>query len=95
MSDGRFIGVDVGGTKIATAVLEDGELRSPRPGADRASAAPDALIDQLAAQIERHRGARTRARSASALPSIIEFATGRVRHTRQHAARATCRCASC
>jgi len=71
----RLIGVDVGGTKVSVAVLEDGRLADPtiRP-TDLSSSA--ALVDQLA-------GAIQAAGSASAvgigLPSVIDFATGTAR----------------
>ena len=80
MTEGRFIGIDVGGTKVATAVLEGGAPRGARAGADARPSSSDALVAQLVEQIERA-AATTRARSAIGLPSIIEFATGRVRHT--------------
>jgi len=31
VNQGRFIGIDVGGTKIATAVLQDGEFELSEP----------------------------------------------------------------
>ena len=80
MSDGRFIGIDVGGTKVATAVLEDGEFETLRPGADARRTSSDALVAQLLAADRAHRGADARA-VAVGLPSIIDCATGRVRHT--------------
>jgi len=75
----RFIGIDVGGTKIATAVLENGsyETFDPVPTCTDTS---EALVEQLLTQIERYRGETARA-VAVGLPSVIEFATGRVRHT--------------
>jgi glucokinase len=76
---GRFIGIDVGGTKIATAVLEDGDFTVAEPVPTRVEGT-DVLVDQLAAEIERHRADDVRAVGIG-LPSIIEFATGRVRHT--------------
>jgi glucokinase len=76
---GRFIGIDVGGTKIATAVLEDGECTVATPVPTRVEGT-DVLVEQLAAEIERHRGDVAVAVGIG-LPSIIEFATGRVRHT--------------
>ena len=58
VSERRFIGIDVGGTKIAVAALQDGELERSRRPCRRASAASDALLDQLVAQIETARTAR-------------------------------------
>jgi glucokinase len=77
------VGVDVGGTKIAVAVMRGGRLSEPdlRP---TILADATALIDQLTDQID---AARWRAREAGAeveavgvgIPSVIEWATGRVR----------------
>jgi glucokinase len=79
MNDGRFLGVDVGGTKVVTAVIERGEYEvfDPVPTRTDSSAA---LVDQIVAQIGEHRGDNARA-VAVGLPSIIEIATGRVRHS--------------
>ena len=79
MTEGRFIGMDVGGTKIVTAVLEGGEYEIFDPVPTRTDSS-DALVDQIVAQIGQHRGENARA-VAVGLPSIIEFATGRVRHS--------------
>ena len=46
VSEGAFIGIDVGGTKVATAVLENGELRDVRADPD-ADALGRALVDQI------------------------------------------------
>ena len=54
MNQGRFIGIDVGGTKIATAVLQDGEFELSDPMPTRLDGA-SVLIDQLTAEIDRHR----------------------------------------
>jgi glucokinase len=75
MSD-QFIGVDVGGTKIATAVLEAGELsESQIVNTEQKSQA--ALVEQLAQAIHARMGPDTRAVGIG-MPSIIEFATGRI-----------------
>jgi glucokinase len=79
VNQGRFIGIDVGGTKIATAVLQDGEFELSDPMPTRLDGA-SVLIDQLTAEIDRHRGGGALAVGIG-LPSIIEFTTGRVRHT--------------
>ena len=75
MSD-RFIGVDVGGTKIATAVLEGGEL-SESTIVHTEQGSQEALLEQLGAAIEAEKTADTRAVGIG-LPSIVEFATGRI-----------------
>ncbi len=81
MSDGRFIGIDVGGTKIATAVLEDGRFETLEPVPTDTTSA-DALVAQLHAQIDGCRGEGGRATAvAVGLPSIIDNTTGRVKHT--------------
>jgi glucokinase len=79
MTGGRFIGIDVGGTKIATAVLERGEYRVLGPVATRRESS-EALVAQVLEQVDACRGANAQA-VAVGLPSIIDFATGRVRHT--------------
>jgi glucokinase len=81
MSDGgRFIGIDVGGTKIATAVLEDGQFDTLEPVPTDTTSA-DALVAQLLAQIDSCRGPGRASAVAVGLPSIIDNTTGRVRHT--------------
>jgi glucokinase len=74
--DGGFIGVDVGGTKIATAVLEAGELTESKI-VETEQGSQEALLEQLAAAIEAERTPETRAVGIG-MPSIIEFATGRI-----------------
>jgi glucokinase len=71
----RLIGVDVGGTKVSVAVLEDGELSAPvlRPTEQSSS---QALVDQLAEAIE---DAGPAAAVGLGVPSVIDFATGMAR----------------
>jgi glucokinase len=71
----RLIGVDVGGTKVSVAVLEDGELSEPvlRPTAQSSS---EALVDQLVEGIE---DAGPAAAVGLGIPSVIDFATGTAR----------------
>jgi glucokinase len=73
----RFIGVDVGGTKVAVATLEDEQLSEPqlRP-TDAASA--EGLVDELVDVVESVRSPETRAVGVG-VPSIVEFESGRVR----------------
>ncbi|WP_051325092.1 ROK family protein [Candidatus Solirubrobacter pratensis] len=75
MSD-QFIGVDVGGTKIAIAKLQDGAFTEPEVTYTEQSS-QEALVEQLAGRLEASRGADTRAIGIG-LPSVIEFATGRI-----------------
>ena len=79
MSDGRFIGLDVGGTKIASAALENGAFESFDP-VPTSTVSSDALVDQIVAVIANCRAGSARA-VAVGLPSIIDFATGSVRHS--------------
>jgi glucokinase len=73
----RFIGVDVGGTKVSVAVLEGTTLSEPtlRPTHLGSS---EGLVDQLAELI-------TAAGPADAVgigvPSVVDFATGTARHS--------------
>ena len=76
MSD-QFIGIDVGGTKIACATLEAGVLSESRLQHTELGS-EEALVAQLIAAIEEARTDRTRA-VAIGVPSLIEFATGRIR----------------
>jgi glucokinase len=71
----RLIGVDVGGTKVSVAVLEDGKLSDPvlRPTEQSSS---QALVDQLAEAIE---DAGPAAAVGLGVPSVIDFATGMAR----------------
>ena len=79
MIEGQFIGVDVGGTKIAAAGMEHGELgESYVVPTDTGSS--DALLDQLCAAVEEVRGPQARAVGIG-VPSVVEFATGRIRYS--------------
>jgi glucokinase len=75
MSD-HFVGIDVGGTKIAVAGLVAGELSEsvlvPTELGDQRR-----LVDQLVAAIELARTPDTRAVGIG-VPSLVEFATGRI-----------------
>lgn len=72
---GRYIGVDVGGTKVAVAVLAEGQVteHDRRP---TELGSPDALVDQLSAMIE---GAGPAQAVGIGIPSIVDFATGTAR----------------
>jgi glucokinase len=75
----RFIGLDVGGTKIASAILEDGRLSAGETVKTDISSS-DALVGQLLQLIENARDDATLAVGIG-LPSIIEFETGRILHS--------------
>jgi len=72
-----YIGLDVGGTKIAAARLSDGQLTDhalePTDSTDA-----DALIDELADAIEKVRTDDVAAVGVG-IPSVVEFATGRAK----------------
>jgi glucokinase len=73
----QFIGIDVGGTKIASATLEAGELGDSHlqhTALDR----QERLLEQLVGGIDHLRTAQTRAVGIG-VPSLIEFETGRIR----------------
>ena len=76
MSD-RFIGLDVGGTKIASATLCDGRL-SESTLAETSLEDRDVLIGQLVDAIEGERDDDVRAIGVG-VPSVVDFATGRIR----------------
>ncbi|MGZ4269871.1 MAG: ROK family protein [Solirubrobacteraceae bacterium] len=71
----RLIGVDVGGTKVSVAVLEDGELSEPVLHQTELSDS-DALVDQLVRVIEE---AGEAASVGLGVPSVIDFETGAAR----------------
>jgi glucokinase len=73
----RFIGVDVGGTKVSVAVLEGTQMAEPilRPTVLTSS---EALIDQLARLIAEQGPAEA---VGIGVPSVIDFATGTARHS--------------
>ena len=71
----RLIGVDVGGTKIAVAVLDGTAMGEPvlEPTETRAT---ETLVDQLVAAV----GAAGEASAVGvAVPSVVDWATGRIR----------------
>jgi len=71
----RLIGVDVGGTKVSVAVLEDGRLSDPAITPTDLSSS-DALVEQLVAAI---RAAGPATAVGVGVPSVIDFATGTAR----------------
>jgi glucokinase len=73
----RFIGLDVGGTKIASATLCDGSL-SEGELVETAIDDRDALIEQLVEAVEKLRTDDVRAVGVG-VPSVVDFKTGRIR----------------
>jgi len=76
-SDGHLIGVDVGGTKVAVATLEDEALSSPTLQPTEATSA-DGLVDEIVAAVEAARNPRTQAVGVG-VPSVVDFQSGHVR----------------
>ena len=70
------VGVDLGGTKVAAAALNDGEL-GPSLLEPTNLASADELISQLADLVDEVRGPDLAAVGIG-VPSVVEFATGRV-----------------
>ncbi len=77
MFDGQLIGVDVGGTKVAVATLEDTRLSAALVRPTEVKSA-EGLVDEIVAGVEEVRSERTVAVGVG-VPSVVEFATGRVR----------------
>jgi glucokinase len=75
MSD-HFIGIDVGGTKIAVAGLAEGRF-SESNLLHTELGDQDRLVNQLAGAIDEARTEDTRAVGIG-VPSLVEFATGRI-----------------
>jgi len=73
----QLIGVDVGGTKLSVAALEDGTIGATqlRP---TATASANALIDEVVDAVEAVRAPEAVAVGVG-VPSVVEFATGRVK----------------
>src|SRR3954453_23046500 len=71
----RLIGVDVGGTKVSVAVLDDGALSDPHITPTDLSSS-DALVEQLVHTIQAQGPATA---VGIGVPSVIDFATGTAR----------------
>jgi glucokinase len=74
---GHLIGVDVGGTKVAVATLEDESLSDSVIQPTEAASAED-LLGEVVAAIDSARRESTVAVGIG-VPSVVEFDTGRVR----------------
>lgn len=72
----RCIGVDLGGTKVSTAVLDGAGLSEPQLAPTETSSS-EALLDQLAQVIRTAADGDAGAVVGIGAPSVIEFATGR------------------
>lgn len=71
------VGIDLGGTKVAAAVLRDGHLGEPVVQPTVLSSG-DALIAQLVEVVRLARGGAELEAVGVGVPSVIEFATGRI-----------------
>jgi len=71
----RLVGVDVGGTKVVVAALEDGKLGEPRLRPTELESS-DALVDQLEEAIREVLPADA---IGIGIPSVVDFATGTAR----------------
>jgi glucokinase len=76
---GSYVGVDVGGTKVAAALLERGEPGEPHVVPTELEST-DKLIDQLVEAIEGVRADDTGAIGVG-VPSVVDFHSGRVRYS--------------
>ncbi len=77
MLSSHLIGVDVGGTKVAVATLHEGRLSESVIQATEASNAGE-LVDEIVSAVGSVRAADS-AGVGVGVPSVVEFATGRVR----------------
>lgn len=75
----RLIGVDVGGTKVSSAVLGPDGLSAPALVATQLSS-EDQLLDQLTEVIRRAADGDEDCFVGLGVPGVIEFATGRARY---------------
>jgi len=75
----QLIGIDVGGTKLSVGSLHDGKLDGPQV-IPTAVASAQALMDEIAGAVEAVRSGETAAIGIG-VPSVVEFATGRVKST--------------
>jgi glucokinase len=71
----RYIGVDVGGTKVSSTVLEGARFGEPALEPTELGSS-EALLTQLERVVEGHGGATA---VGIGVPSVIDFATGRAR----------------
>lgn len=76
----RYIGVDIGGTKVATAVL-DGATLSPPQSAPTELSCTEALLEQLTDCIRAAADGDENALVGIGCPSVIDFKTGTARHS--------------
>jgi glucokinase len=73
-----IVGVDVGGTKVSVAALRDGRLGDPQLHPTDVSG-PEALIAQIVGAVRGLAASAPISAVGIGVPSVVEFATGRVR----------------
>jgi glucokinase len=73
----RVIGVDLGGTKVVVAPLDDGGLGDSVLVPTELSGS-DALVEQICSLIERVRGSEPLDAVGVGVPSVVEFDSGRI-----------------
>jgi glucokinase len=73
----RVIGVDLGGTKVVAAPLDDGGLGDSLLEPTDLSGS-DALVAQISGLVERVRGSEPVDAVGVGVPSVVEFETGRI-----------------
>ncbi|MDP9376887.1 MAG: ROK family protein [Actinomycetota bacterium] len=79
MGSPQSIGIDIGGTKVAIAALQDAKLSEPLAEPTALSSSEE-LIEQIVRLVGDVRTADTRAIGLG-VPSVIDFATGRIRNS--------------
>jgi glucokinase len=77
-SDGLIIGVDVGGTKVSVAAMRDGRVGAPQLRPTDLSST-EHLVAQFVSDIRELAAGEQIAAVGIGIPSVVEFATGRVR----------------
>ncbi|MGA2469339.1 MAG: ROK family protein [Solirubrobacteraceae bacterium] len=75
---GLIVGVDVGGTKVSVAAMRDGQLGEPQLCATDTSTAERLVAQIVGAVHDLVKGEQILAVGVG-IPSVVEFATGRVR----------------
>ena len=73
-----IVGVDVGGTKVSVATFRDGELGKPMLQPTNLDSS-EKLIQQFIDAVREVAGSETLSAVGIGIPSVVEFATGRVR----------------
>jgi glucokinase len=75
---GLIVGVDVGGTKVSVAALDGGRVGEPELHPTDTSST-ESVIAQIVSAVRELAGGQELAAVGVGVPSVVEFATGRVR----------------